>query len=73
MLTLAATLDFEQQESYTLLIEATDSGMPPLKSKTALVVNVLDENDNAPEFTQQQYSVNMFENATAGQKLIQVR
>uniref|UniRef100_A0A7E4V3F2 Cadherin domain-containing protein n=1 Tax=Panagrellus redivivus TaxID=6233 RepID=A0A7E4V3F2_PANRE len=40
-------------------VTATDSGVPPLSSKTNVTLNVVDVNDNAPFFSKRVYSVLM--------------
>lgn len=58
-ISLTQSLDFEQVTSYSRTLVATDSGNPPLSSLASLSVTVLDENDNAPEFSQTSYSVSV--------------
>jgi hypothetical protein len=43
-------LDFEDTQSYNLNITASDGGNPRLSTVIMFVVNVLDSNDNAPNF-----------------------
>ncbi|CAD5114918.1 DgyrCDS3952 [Dimorphilus gyrociliatus] len=47
---LSKELDYEKQKEYSLLIQAVDSGVPPLSSNTQLKIIVTDKNDNAPYF-----------------------
>ena len=49
-LSVSASLDREQQESYTLTVLARDSGFPPLETSASVSVHVLDQNDNVPAF-----------------------
>ncbi|VBB28755.1 unnamed protein product [Acanthocheilonema viteae] len=56
-LMLMASLDFETINKYYLVIQGTDQGIPPLSSNISVVLNVLDVNDNRPEFKEQMYSV----------------
>ncbi|CAG9534070.1 unnamed protein product [Cercopithifilaria johnstoni] len=56
-LTLMANLDFETINKYYLVIQARDQGIPPLTSNISVVLNVLDINDNRPEFKKEMYSV----------------
>ncbi|VDK84943.1 unnamed protein product [Litomosoides sigmodontis] len=49
-------LDREYRGQYDLTIEAVDGGDPPNSGKMLVNVTVLDANDNAPEFSQSEYS-----------------
>lgn len=44
-------VDFESASVHQLIIEATDNGVPPKSSKSAVIINVLDVNDNPPDIT----------------------
>lgn len=58
-------LNYEQQLSYSLTLEAKDGGN---KTTTAnILVNVIDVNDNAPEFEQTEYRRNLREGSTSFQ------
>ncbi|XP_069063799.1 protocadherin-20-like [Pleurodeles waltl] len=48
ILTARADLDRERDARYTFLVIAVDQGVPPRSSTCTVVINVLDENDNAP-------------------------
>ena len=61
--TLISSLDYETTETYTLLILASDGLPNPLPSGTAaVVIQVLDENDNAPVFVNDSYVATVVEN-----------
>ncbi|XP_076815367.1 protocadherin Fat 1-like isoform X2 [Clavelina lepadiformis] len=47
---LSTTVDFESDQSYVLTISASDRSEHPLSSDCTLHVQVLDVNDNRPEF-----------------------
>ncbi|XP_062044961.1 protocadherin beta-15-like [Lepus europaeus] len=65
-LVLDKALDREEQTELRLTLMAVDGGAPP-KTGTALVlIDVLDVNDNAPEFAQQLYQVQVAENSPIG-------
>lgn len=59
MVSTRTTLDRETTESYTLLVVASDQApLPERRSATAtLLVRVLDDNDNYPQFSERTYSV----------------
>ncbi|XP_041359660.1 protocadherin beta-9-like [Gigantopelta aegis] len=56
------TLDREKRDRYQLFIYAMDGGEPPLIGNLTVNVVVLDENDNAPMFSQNMYDFNIPEN-----------
>ena len=65
-----ASLDREERSEYLLSVTAVDNGSPnSLSSKVEVVVNVVDMNDNAPEFLQKHYSASVLENASLGMDL----
>ncbi|XP_045406984.1 protocadherin beta-15-like [Lemur catta] len=62
-LVLDKSLDREEQTELRLTLTAVDGGAPP-KTGTALVlIDILDINDNAPEFAQSLYQVQISENS----------
>ncbi|XP_004697090.1 protocadherin alpha-13 [Echinops telfairi] len=63
VLVLKKSLDREEIREHALLLTATDGGKPELTGSVKLLIKVLDVNDNAPEFQQLVYEVNLRENA----------
>ncbi|XP_075397801.1 protocadherin alpha-1 isoform X3 [Tenrec ecaudatus] len=63
VLVLKKSLDREEIREHALLLTATDGGKPELTGSVKLLIKVLDVNDNAPEFQQSVYEVNLRENA----------
>ncbi|XP_015435266.1 PREDICTED: cadherin-related tumor suppressor [Dufourea novaeangliae] len=55
-------LDREQQDYYALEVTATDQGSPSRSSMVPVVVHIVDENDNAPEFTNSSFIFHLREN-----------
>ncbi|XP_060097159.1 cadherin-23 isoform X1 [Heteronotia binoei] len=53
--------DRERQQFYQLVVAVEDEGNPALSATTTIYVTILDENDNAPVFEQQQYEVTLDE------------
>ena len=49
-ISLRSFLDRERQNVHILNVLAMDQGNPPLSSRTKIVIDVLDANDNAPSF-----------------------
>nr|AAK53237.1 protocadherin-betaS [Mus musculus] len=69
-LVLDKALDYEEQRELRLILTALDGGTPP-RSGTALVrVEVIDINDNSPEFDHMFYEVTVPENSMLGSLLI---
>ncbi|XP_053377420.1 cadherin-23-like [Mercenaria mercenaria] len=64
--TTVNTLNRESVASYTLVIEAIDSGTTPLTTTTTLKVTVTDINDNTPAFTSDPYHMTAAEDAAVG-------
>lgn len=61
VITTRTSLDRERVEVYTLVVMATDQGLPSAggqqSSTSTVVVRVLDDNDNYPQFTERTYTV----------------
>lgn len=55
-------LDRETKDYYSLLLMAEDRGQPPRSSTVPLVVHVIDENDNSPQFTNTTFTYHISEN-----------
>lgn len=66
--------DRETRAQYQLIVEANDQGKDPRpRSATATVhINVEDENDNYPQFSEKRYVVQVSENVAVNTKVIQV-
>lgn len=60
-LTLLKHLDYETSQKHTIVVTATDMGIPPLQANLTILVEVQDVNDNPPVFEQNEYSVNVLE------------
>ncbi|XP_065131399.1 protocadherin beta-15-like [Paramisgurnus dabryanus] len=43
------SFDYEQMESFKVLVSARDNGSPPLSSNVTVTVLIMDENDNTPQ------------------------
>ncbi|XP_010310079.2 protocadherin gamma-B2 [Balearica regulorum gibbericeps] len=72
-LIIASALDREKVSTYNITITARDQGSPALSSRTALVLEVSDVNDNAPVFEEAAYSAYVAENNAAGAPVLRVR
>ncbi|KAH8379347.1 hypothetical protein KR009_004338 [Drosophila setifemur] len=69
---LEKSLDRETISLFNLTVKAEDFGVPKLHSIATVVVNVLDINDNPPEFSMRQYSCKILENSTHGTEVCKV-
>lgn len=58
-------LDREEQDYYALEVTATDQGTPKRSSTVPVVVRIIDENDNAPEFSNSSFTFYLRENEPA--------
>lgn len=59
-------LNREQVDFYSVTVVARDKGMPSLATSKSIRVQVSDENDNSPTFTQPLYDVYVTENNVPG-------
>ncbi|CAD7079234.1 unnamed protein product [Hermetia illucens] len=72
--TLARRVDRETKSSYKLTIVAQDAALKgPLNTTTTISIEVLDENDNAPEFTQTDTKISVKETSPIGTELMRFR
>ena len=62
-------MDHETTREYLLTIVATDRGDPPLSNSAIVSINVSDVNDNAPQFSQETYSVHIPEDVRVGSEV----
>uniref|UniRef100_A0A803VIB2 Cadherin domain-containing protein n=1 Tax=Ficedula albicollis TaxID=59894 RepID=A0A803VIB2_FICAL len=65
-LVLTKSLDRETIPVHRLVLTASDGGRPSLTGTMELVISVVDANDNAPQFNQSVYQVQLSENAAVG-------
>ncbi|KAM7042513.1 protocadherin alpha-6-like [Acridotheres tristis] len=71
-LILMKSLDRETIPVHLLVLTASDGGRPSLTGTMALVISVVDANDNAPQFNQSVYNVHLSEDAVQGTLVIRV-
>ncbi|TRY88306.1 hypothetical protein DNTS_016697 [Danionella cerebrum] len=62
--TLAA-LDREHKAEHIIEVMVSDKGKPPLSSTATVVIEVLDENDNSPQFSHKLFQVKLPERASS--------
>uniref|UniRef100_A0A4X1VE83 Cadherin domain-containing protein n=1 Tax=Sus scrofa TaxID=9823 RepID=A0A4X1VE83_PIG len=71
-LVLDKALDREEQSELSLKLTALDGGTPPRSGTVQIHILVLDINDNAPEFTQSLYEVQVLENSAINSVIVTV-
>ncbi|XP_054840769.1 protocadherin beta-16-like [Eublepharis macularius] len=71
-LVLEKPLDREKQAHLGLTLTAVDGGVPQRTGTVRININVLDINDNFPEFTQSEYKVQLKENSPEGTLVFKV-
>ncbi|XP_070537429.1 protocadherin Fat 4-like [Ptychodera flava] len=59
-------VDRELNDSYELVIMATDGGDDPLNSTVSIIIEILDDNDNAPVIWTETNRINITENVPEG-------
>ncbi|NWV86632.1 PCDGA protein, partial [Dasyornis broadbenti] len=71
-LVLAKALDREEAAFHELVLRASDGGDPALTGTARIRVTVVDANDNAPVFSQSEYTVRVPEDVPVGSTLVTV-
>uniref|UniRef100_A0A672UIA0 Cadherin domain-containing protein n=1 Tax=Strigops habroptila TaxID=2489341 RepID=A0A672UIA0_STRHB len=71
-LVLAKALDREEAAFHELVLRASDGGEPARTGTARICVAVLDANDNAPVFSQAEYTVRVPEDVPVGSVLVTV-
>ncbi|KAK2544690.1 protocadherin gamma-A7 [Columba livia] len=69
-LVLAKALDREEAAFHELVLRASDGGEPARTGTARILVAVLDANDNAPVFSQAEYTVRVPEDVPVGSTLV---
>ncbi|XP_063045747.1 protocadherin-12 isoform X2 [Engraulis encrasicolus] len=52
VVTVHQSLDYEESQVYTFVVEAIDHGHPPLTSSATVLIQLQDDNDNYPEIVE---------------------
>lgn len=65
-------LDYELRKEIRLVVEARTEGNPNLHGFCEVVIKLIDQNDNAPTFTQQEYTAAVWEGNSKGAFVLQV-
>lgn len=73
-ITVAKILDRETTSKYVLSVVAHDTSISTrLSATTSVLIDVLDENDNAPEFIQTETKISVYENTSVDTELVRFR
>ncbi|XP_076877989.1 protocadherin Fat 2 [Brachyhypopomus gauderio] len=73
LLVTSQVLDYETTQQFHLRIRATDNGTSPLSSEAHVTVNVIDVNDNPPNFSKSLYQASLDEQASCGHIIIKIQ
>ncbi|XP_026212888.1 protocadherin alpha-8-like [Anabas testudineus] len=71
-LVLQRHLDREKQPVIKLTLTAVDGGTPPKSGTSQIIIHVLDNNDNTPNFTKPLYKTRITENVPLGTSVLTV-
>uniref|UniRef100_A0A1I7XG09 Cadherin domain-containing protein n=1 Tax=Heterorhabditis bacteriophora TaxID=37862 RepID=A0A1I7XG09_HETBA len=72
LITVTTQLNREEKSSYTITVSVSDGGVPPLSSSIQIEVIIDDVNDNAPQFSSQNYTASIPEDIAVGTSFLQV-
>ena len=72
IITSTAPIDYEKNQMYQFIVNASDHGTPPRADTILISVNVLDLNDNAPNFTQSYYEITILDSTETGYHIVTV-
>ncbi|XP_062605791.1 protocadherin Fat 4-like, partial [Saccostrea cucullata] len=72
VLTIKSPVDYEKFKTALLVVEASDFGSPSLSGICTVIIQVLDRNDNAPEFLSPTLQEKVSEDMALGQQITQV-
>ena len=69
---VARLLDRELAPEHAVTVVCQDAAKPPQSANASFKVRVMDENDNAPHFSERYYSTSVYENNNIGDTLFSV-
>ena len=72
IITSTAPIDYEKNQMYQFIVNASDHGTPPRTDTMLISVNVLDLNDNPPNFTQSYYEITILDSTEIGYHIVTV-
>ncbi|XP_053312519.1 protocadherin Fat 3 [Spea bombifrons] len=65
-------MDRERVSGYSLMVQARDSGIPPMSSTVTVNIDISDVNDNSPQFTPANHTAVIQENKPIGTSILQL-
>ncbi|XP_036403689.1 protocadherin alpha-C2-like isoform X2 [Megalops cyprinoides] len=71
-LVVSESLDREKVPEYDIVLTVTDRGTPPLSDNETITLELMDVNDNAPQFPKSFYTIPVMENNAPGSLLSSV-
>ena len=72
LIKLNTTLDYEVTSSYRFTVTAKDAGTDPLQDKSQVLINVIDVNDNKPQFRDPKSQINITESSQINRNIFTV-
>ena len=72
LIVLKREFDRESKQEHYISVTCSDNGTPKLSTSKSFIIQVLDENDNEPQFTQVTYSTVIDENNERGASVLKV-
>ena len=69
-ISLLQSVDYEETQQYTLTVLATDSAN--FQAQAVVTIDILDRNDNSPQFQQPLYEASVPENSAVGSSILEV-
>lgn len=66
------SINSSPENTYSVIVVATDNGKPPMSSECLVTINVVDANNNAPKFKEHEKLVPVPIDATLGEKIVQL-
>ncbi|KAL5251831.1 hypothetical protein ACHWQZ_G014847 [Mnemiopsis leidyi] len=72
VISTGSQIDREARETIKLTVQAQDGGNPSLSSRSSVIVDIIDYNDNDPRFAQRHYTTLVSEDAEIGHEVLTV-
>ncbi|KAK3103500.1 hypothetical protein FSP39_019658 [Pinctada imbricata] len=72
-ISIQRSLDYEETQQFQLSVRAQDGGQPPLTNSTTVVVDILDVNDNDPQFYSSPHIGTVLESASINSTVLNVQ
>lgn len=66
------SINSSPENTYSVIVVATDNGKPPMSSECLVTINVVDANNNAPKFKEHEKFVPVPIDATLGEKIVKL-